>query len=616
MIKDTMRHSLSQKSLYSSGLAGNEGAPMSNYESLNAAHYAYVMFEPTRYEKILQTYINAFGPTLRIPVTPATLEITREAAHSEVQGIMFGGILERNAPGLRHFAVTSFIPGTSRDPGQNDYRWQNYYPWKEDLGDGRTKVTNGTRKDDNLVATQSGWVSFVNLLMDRRIILKFHLVKAPFDRHRNECFLVCIRSFRYSHNPHDDLNYTIEFVEWREPKIRIGDEQIITAEEPEEKPPKAPSGGQILLIMHQVGGVKTQVLHSGTQLLLSAHGGDWIMHKGDTPGFLPIPDGTQLIMPDLLTGITRGMFDEMAKHGKTDNIDLRVQKVTSVSLGIPPSGMSTANVIGQKVISLSCMKKKDYQTLKDAVKSIKKGSFYISTDVYIQHINSVTEGRKAITKHFNNIRTAVGKDCIQKVREIIESGKFLSPPNIKLYDGGQLTGYGESGLEKDYQYDGSIQAYPIPGSSDPEGGALTNKSVYDASSKSWNVNRSGTHNLIIDETGYVRYDDLVKRISKFNIPLTDWTVGGTFRVKDISYGMIGQPTQQGYKLVFDSHVEFQPIVYFHEDAKALFSTIDTVGNRMHKGQRFTVLDSHLRKPTKDELALDRKFGTYNKALKR
>lgn len=615
MIKDTMRHSLSQKSLYGSGLAGNEGAPMSNYESLNASHYAYVMFEPTRYEKILQPYINAFGPTLRIPVTPATLEITREAAHSEVQGIMFGGILERNAPGLRHFAVTSFIPGTSRDPGQNDYRWQNYYPWKEDLGDGRTKVTNGTRKDDNLVATQSGWVSFVNLIMDRRIILKFHLVKAPFDRHRNECFLVCIRSFRYSHNPHDDLNYTIEFVEWREPKIRIGDEQIITAEEPEEKPPKAPSGGPILLVMHQVGGVRTEVLHSGTQLLLSAHGGYPIVCEN--AGFKSAVENDPTV-GEFSKFLNEEMTKKVKEHDNTDNVDVRKTKLTSVSLGIQPSGMSSANIVGQRVLSLSCMKKADYAKFKEVIgKSDYISKHVVNTGIIVKDLER-NGAKQAVKKAHAIIRAVVNEIALTRAREFIKVIKFLTPPPIKLYDGGQLTGYGESGLEKDYKYDGSIQAYPISGSKDkdPDAGGFTQNAAYDTNNKSWNVNRSGTHKLIIDETGYVRYDDLVRRVSKFQIPLVDWQFGANYTIKNMMWTILQGSFQEGYAVGFACDVEVKLTKAYKEDAKALFSTIDTAGNRMYKGQRFTVLDSHLRKPTKDELELNRKFGTYNKDLKR
>ena len=617
--KDTFIHEISNKYQYESKLEGNEGAPLSNYKSIHSEHFAYIMFEPTRYEKELRPYINAYGPTLRIPVSPATLSISKESSHNEVQSIMFGGILERNAPGLRHFSVTSFIPGTPYTTGYGDYRFQNYYPWAEDLGGNVRVYTNGTLDDDNLICTQTGWISFVNLLMDRRIILKFHLIKAPAFRHRDECFNVCIKSFTYQHNPHDDLDYTIEFVEWREPTIRIGEEQVIDVNEPDEPPKKkkSPKGGKILLVMHEFQGVNTAILNNGTEILWQVHGGGQTHVMDRSIDVLVNPSiinyRTSLIH-------TLSKFKANLASKKTSDADLRPTKFTVVSLGIKASRLNTlttgdsvpSNITGYHVYSLSQLTKKEYERLHHELNSTKAMEFTVSVT------GSLMLGEDSYTeKLYNKLASAIMVEAerlvFTKVRSILKSGKFLSPKPLKLYDGGTFTGYGEKGDTE--TYDGTIQAFDGTDSTKQQSldeDDFTRNPVFDTTNMQMNINRSGLHDMVIDETGLVRYDDLVRRVRKFKIPLMDRTIGCFIEpIQIIASGDSGMSVQ----------LEFRGKVQVTNNATSkvsedLYSTIDTVGVKLHKGQRITVLDSHLREPTKLELELQQATKKWNKTTGR
>lgn len=609
--KDTLIHEISNKYQYESKLEGNEGAPISRYQNINSEHFAYIMFEPTRYEKDLQPYINAYGPTLRIPVSPATLSISKESEHNEVQSIMFGGILERNAPGLRHFAVTSFIPGTPYTTGYGDYGFQNYYPWAEDRGDGQRVYTNGTLEDGNLICTQTGWISFVNLLMDRRIILKFHLIKAPAFRHRDECFHVCIKSFTYQHNPHDDLDYTIEFVEWREPTIKIGEEQVIDVAEDE--PPakkKSPTGGKILLVMHEFQGVNTMILHNSAQVLLQLHGGGraWYWESKSAKTVI----NSQYVLSTL--PIDQWVRSRIESY-HTPDVDLRPTKLTTVSLGIKPNNMSGGlNVLGYKAYSLSQLRKDDADSLfKDMITLDERatgiGMIYpesaSSPPVY-----STAEINKEVNVAVQYALDRCDKDLREEIKTIVNKRKWLQPAPLKLYDGGEFTGLGETGDK--ITLDGSIQNFAtesptLPVSFDPTFGDFTKNPAYDPESKTMNVNRTGLHKLVIDETGQVRYDDLVRRIRKFNVPLIDYSYGLTVTVESSELRDVGDHLE--YRIIITAKTSFNK----QQLSNDLYSTVDTVGVKLHKGQRITVLDSHLREPTKQELQLQSATRQWNSA---
>lgn len=625
--KDTLIHEISNKYQYESKLEGNEGAPISRYQNINSEHFAYIMFEPTRYEKDLQPYINAYGPTLRIPVSPATLAISKESEHNEVQSIMFGGILERNAPGLRHFAVTSFIPGTPYTTGYGDYGFQNYYPWAEDRGDGQRVYTNGTLEDGNLICTQTGWISFVNLLMDRRIILKFHLIKAPAFRHRDECFHVCIKSFTYQHNPHDDLDYTIEFVEWREPTIKIGEEQVIDVAEDE--PPakkKSPTGGKILLVMHEFQGVNTMLINESAQILLQLHGGGAMRVRGSAAK----PVFTQEYPPIVkqAEALFRPYFVSQLQSKKLSDIDLRPTKLTSVSLGVKPSNMSGGmNVLGYKSYSLSQLKRSEYDTLIKQIGGIAQ-DFYISGQEaeWVQGEESLCM-KEAYQWAIRKIVKETESFVLEAVRNAVKSTKFLSPKPLKLYDGGEFTGLGETGDQ--LTWDGSIQAHRrnLTDITDTTSWAtaataatsdnFTKNPAYDPESKTMNVNRSGLHKLIIDETGQVRYDDLVRRIRKFNIPLKDCKIGVQVYITEcrVVPHFVEDPDPRYQIEGVNVDCAFRASIWIDESqvSNDLYSTVDTVGVKLHKGQRITVLDSHLREPTKQELELQSRTRQWNSA---
>lgn len=613
---DTNLHEYSYKHLYEDKLAGNEGSPMSRYDNVNSEHFAYIVFEPTRYEKALQPYINAYGPSLRIPVSPSTLAISKEAPHTEVRSIMFGGILERNAPGLRHFSVTSFIPGTPYTTTRGDYGFQNYYPWAEDLGGGQRVYTNGTLEDDNLICTQTGWISFVNLLMDRRIILKFHLIKAPAFRHRDECFNVCIKSFTYQHNPHDDLDYTIEFIEWKEPTIRIGTEQVIDATPDEPQKPKAPSGGQILLVMHQFQGVNTVHVANGTQLLIQIHGKGKMTTSG--AGYEFSMSGFDAEYMDFV----EKRFNDECRHrincASVSDVDFRPTKITSVTLGLKPNNMSGGlNALGYKAYALSQLTTAEFNSLLKRLSGLKISDISAQTG-WIEYAPASGDFENAIRKMFRKL----GDDMVRKIedkvfpviRETIKQTKFLSPKPLKLYDGGAWTGYGEKG--DTLTYDGTVQHFPMASvkGTDNKGdltkGEFTRNPALDASNQSMNVNRSGLHKLVIDETGYVRYDDLVRRVRKFKIPLKDCAIG--IQITDMFF----VARNDGSRLFAQCTAKATVTVTQSQVSSELYSTVDTIGNKLHKGQRITVLDSHLRAPTKTETTASKQLGEWNKVLKR
>lgn len=618
--KDTFIHEISNKYQYESKLEGNEGAPLSNYKSIHSEHFAYIMFEPTRYEKELRPYINAYGPTLRIPVSPATLSISKESAHNEVQSIMFGGILERNAPGLRHFSVTSFIPGTPYTTGYGDYRFQNYYPWAEDLGGNVRVYTNGTLDDDNLICTQTGWISFVNLLMDRRIILKFHLIKAPAFRHRDECFNVCIKSFTYQHNPHDDLDYTIEFVEWREPTIRIGEEQVIDVNEPDEPPKKkkSPKGGKILLVMHQFQGVNTVILNNSTEILWMIHGGGQAQLRLSQSSYL------QVLYPQLkpykaALKAELSYFENGLKSGKTSNTDLRPTKLTMVMLGMGTSNHNPnrawsnrpANATGEMMYTLSQLTKKEYDRLNDELDKLPP--IGLAVEVYNHPIRTSENIRGAYWSLYLQANQRAEKELFAQVREILKHGNFLSPQPLKLYDGGDFTGYGEKGDTE--TYDGTIQAFGLnhaPDTDPYETDDFTRSPVFDMSNQQWNIRRTGLHDMVVDETGLVRYDDLVRRVKKFKVPMMDRRLGYIIEIISLQVGGI-DPDTADFSLLFKVRPSLSDISKVRED---LYSTIDTVGVKLHKGQRLTVLDSHLREPTKLELEFQQSVKEWNKATGR
>lgn len=622
--KDTLIHEISNKYQYESKLEGNEGAPISRYQNINSEHFAYIMFEPTRYEKDLQPYINAYGPTLRIPVSPATLAISKESEHNEVQSIMFGGILERNAPGLRHFAVTSFIPGTPYTTGYGDYGFQNYYPWAEDRGDGQRVYTNGTLEDGNLICTQTGWISFVNLLMDRRIILKFHLIKAPAFRHRDECFHVCIKSFTYQHNPHDDLDYTIEFVEWREPTIKIGEEQVIDVAEPPAKK-KSPGGGKILLVMHEFQGVNTMILHNSTQILLQIHGGG---HINAFSGFRPQMNHVTTTYEKQVEMLYDSIFLAGLKSAKLSDVDLRPTKMTSVSLGVKPSNMSGGmNVLGYKAYHLSQLSKSGYADFQKRIHSLPRSTTLTARSEEFDYDG--WGAHSVMTK----VYTSLVKDCIRVgekyildvARDVIKSAKWLQPSPLKLYDGGEFTGLGESG--ETLTWDGSIQAHRrnltditdtvslATATTAATSENFTRNPAYDPESKTMNVNRSGLHKLIIDETGQVRYDDLVRRIRKFDIQLKDWKIGVQISIVECRVTVTRVPPPDGQPTKVYAECAFYAELRTEESqvSNDLYSTVDTVGVKLHKGQRITVLDSHLREPTKQELELQSATRQWNSA---
>ena len=64
-------------------------------------------------------------------------------------------------------------------------------------------------------------------------------------------------------------------------------------------------------------------------------------------------------------------------------------------------------------------------------------------------------------------------------------------------------------------------------------------------------------------------------------------------------------------------IDYQAGYVWNDNASEYkYAVIDTVGAKLHKGQRFMVLDSHLRPPTTTELEWARHLNSANARLKR
>lgn len=219
-----------------------------------------------------------YGTSLRIPVTPEKLTYARQASHNEAYGIALGGMLQRNLPGLWTMSLDCYVPKDIFERSfHNRFEWFNTewnqkFDWSEVYDHSnakesdyvvRTSVLNKNswrRKEDGngeffrveiARYSQQNWIDYINLLMNNKQPLVLWDESNP-KRISHMCKTWCITKFEYTMNPHDDIDYHIELIEWREPKVIIKDVVITTStDEPTttEEPPKVTTGdGKALLV--------------------------------------------------------------------------------------------------------------------------------------------------------------------------------------------------------------------------------------------------------------------------------------------------------------------------------------------------------------------------------
>lgn len=163
--------------------------------------YLYPVEEVVSKGKNVRELLNAYGYFMPIPVSPASLEYGRSADHREAYSITNGGMLQRNLPGLWTLTVESYIP--------KDIYERAFHNWSQD------KRWDG-------VSTQQSFVDYINTLMRFKVPFALYDSSSP-ERIKHNGEFWCIKSFSYKMNPHDDIDYKLELIEWREPKVRTGE---------------------------------------------------------------------------------------------------------------------------------------------------------------------------------------------------------------------------------------------------------------------------------------------------------------------------------------------------------------------------------------------------------
>lgn len=159
--------------------------------------------------KNVEELLNAYGYFMPIPVSPASLEYGRSADHREAYSITNGGMLQRNLPGLWTLSVESYIP--------KDIYERAFHNWSQD------------KKWDG-VSTQQSFVDYINTLMRFKVPFALYDSSSP-ERIKHNAEFWCIKAFSYKMNPHDDIDYKLELIEWKEPKVRTG-ELVMTERTP------------------------------------------------------------------------------------------------------------------------------------------------------------------------------------------------------------------------------------------------------------------------------------------------------------------------------------------------------------------------------------------------
>lgn len=198
-----------------------------------------------------------FEYDLSIPVSPSVLNYKRDAEHNEVYSVVKGGMLERNLPGLWQVSVETYVPREiwerafhnrrivkrSKKTNDSDFTKQEFYP--QGTIDERTGRVESCKY-------QQEFVNYVNRLMDWKVPCQLWDDSNPVRiNHQPKYF--CIKHFDYKMLPHDDIEYTLDLIEWKEPTVKVSDLVVPDEEnETEEPKPKVPgaSGNAIMAFGH------------------------------------------------------------------------------------------------------------------------------------------------------------------------------------------------------------------------------------------------------------------------------------------------------------------------------------------------------------------------------
>lgn len=192
---------------------------------MGANTHSWLVLEP--YDNNIPTNLRkqyeAFGWKIHIPVSPKSLTHERDAEHAEVYGIAKGGMLQRNLPKLWHTRIESYLPA-------HLFERVFHQRWDGDEG-----------------YSQQDWIDYINLLMQNKQPLKMWHEDTPHLRLKHMCTDWCIRHWEYKLLPHDDIDFVLDLIEWKEPKVILG-EVVVNATEEKEPPKKKVEGGGVHLL--------------------------------------------------------------------------------------------------------------------------------------------------------------------------------------------------------------------------------------------------------------------------------------------------------------------------------------------------------------------------------
>lgn len=182
--------------------------------------------------------LNAYGYFMPIPVSPSHLEYKRESSHTEAYGIVSGGLLQRNLPKLWHLSIETYLP--------RDIYERAFHNWSQD-------------REWSGEYTQQHFVDYINLIMQYKIPLAMYDSSSP-QRIRHNCEYWCIDRFSYKMLPHDDIDYTLDLIEWREPHVKLSDVEMKNVTEPETPKVRRGGGGNAIMVF---GDNDTRVFNKG-----------------------------------------------------------------------------------------------------------------------------------------------------------------------------------------------------------------------------------------------------------------------------------------------------------------------------------------------------------------
>lgn len=166
--------------------------------------YLYPALVEVAKSRNLNDVLNAYGYFMPIPVSPDHLEYKRGASHNEAYGIVSGGLLQRNLPKLWHLSIETYLP--------RDIYERTFHNWSQD-------------REWSGEYTQQHFVDYINLIMQYKIPLAMYDSSSP-ERIRHNCEYWCIEQFNYKMLPHDDIDYTLDLIEWREPHVKLSEVEM------------------------------------------------------------------------------------------------------------------------------------------------------------------------------------------------------------------------------------------------------------------------------------------------------------------------------------------------------------------------------------------------------